>query len=56
MVLGGEPFEFTDNEFNHLIPDNIRILLETKENVSDPNEWLKRKKRIQFYSNLGVKY
>lgn len=54
--IGRKLFEFTDNEFNHLIPDNIGILLEVpKENVSDPNEWLKRKKRIQFYSNLGVK-
>ena len=36
--------------------DLVRPLLEVpKENVSDPNEWLKRKKRIQFYSNLGVK-
>ena len=54
--IGRKLFEFTDNEFNRCIPDNIGILLEVpKENVSDPNEWLKRKKRIQFYSNLGVK-
>jgi GNAT superfamily N-acetyltransferase len=54
--IGRKLFEFTDNEFNRCIPDNIGILLEVpKEDVSDPNEWLKRKKRIQFYSNLGVK-
>ncbi|MGA6990222.1 MAG: GNAT family N-acetyltransferase [Nitrososphaeraceae archaeon] len=54
--IGRKLFEFTNNEFNRCIPDNIGILLEVpKENVSDPNEWLKRKKRIQFYSNLGVK-
>ena len=54
--IGRKLFEFTDNEFNRCVPDNIGILLEVpKENVSDPNEWLKRKKRIQFYSNLGVK-
>ena len=54
--IGRKLFEFTDKEFNRCVPDNIGILLEVpKENVSDPNEWLKRKKRIQFYSNLGVK-
>jgi hypothetical protein len=54
--IGRILFEFTNNEFNRLIPDNMGLLLEVpKENVSDPNEWLKRKKRIQFYSNLGVK-
>lgn len=32
------------------------ILLEvSKENVVDPDEKLRRKKRIQFYSKLGVK-
>jgi hypothetical protein len=32
------------------------MLLEVpKENVSDPDEWLRRKRRIQFYSTLGVK-
>ena len=45
--IGKKLFEFTDYEFNRCIPDNIGILLEVpKENVSDPNEWLKRKKRI----------
>ena len=53
--IGRKLFEFTSNEFNRCISDNMGILLEVpKENVSDPNEWLKRKKRIQ-YSNLGVK-
>jgi hypothetical protein len=32
------------------------MLLEVpKENVSDLDEWLRRKRRIQFYSRLGVK-
>jgi GNAT superfamily N-acetyltransferase len=54
--VGRKLFEFTNNEFNRCIPNNIGILLEVpKENVSDPNEWLNRKKRIQLYSNLGVK-
>jgi GNAT superfamily N-acetyltransferase len=54
--IGRKLFEFTNNEFNCCILDNMGILLEVPtENVSDPNERLKRKKRIQFYSNLGVK-
>jgi hypothetical protein len=54
--IGRKLFEFTNSEFNCCILDNMGILLEVpKENVSDPNERLKRKKRIQFYSNLGVK-
>ena len=54
--IGRKLFEFTNNEFNRLIPDDMGLLLEVpKENISDPNEWLKRKKRIQFYSNFGVK-
>jgi GNAT superfamily N-acetyltransferase len=54
--IGRKLFEFTDNKFNHLIPDNIGMLLEVpKETVSDLNERLRRKRRIQFYSRLGVK-
>jgi GNAT superfamily N-acetyltransferase len=54
--VGGKLFEFTDNELNHLLLDNIGILLEVpKENKSDLDEWLRRKSRIQFYSRLGVK-
>jgi hypothetical protein len=37
--IGRKLFEFTNNEFNRCIPDNIGILLEVpKENISDPNE------------------
>jgi GNAT superfamily N-acetyltransferase len=54
--IGRKLFEFTNNELNRFIPDNIGMLLEVpKENVSDPDEWLRRKRRIQFYSRLGVK-
>jgi GNAT superfamily N-acetyltransferase len=54
--IGRKLFEFTNNEFNHCIPDNIGMLLEVpKENVFDPDELLRRKRRIQFYSRLGVK-
>lgn len=54
--IGKKLFEFTDNKFNHLIPDNIGMLLEVpKETVSDLDEGLRRKRRIQFYSRLGVK-
>lgn len=54
--IGKKLFEFTDNKFNHLIPDNIRMLLEVpKETVSDLGERLRRRRRIQFYSRLGVK-
>jgi GNAT superfamily N-acetyltransferase len=54
--VGGKLFEFTDNELNHLLLDNIGMLLEVpKENISDLDEWLRRKSRIQFYSRLGVK-
>ena len=54
--IGRKLFEFTDNEFNRLIPDNIGMLLEVpKETVSDLDERLRRKRRIQFYSRLGVK-
>ncbi|MFY9964594.1 MAG: GNAT family N-acetyltransferase [Nitrososphaeraceae archaeon] len=54
--IGKKLFEFTDNKFNHLIPDNIGMLLEVpKETVSDLDERLRRKRRIQFYSRLGVK-
>lgn len=54
--IGSLLFEFTNNELNHFIPDNIGMLLEVpKENASDPHERLRRKKRIQFYSRLGVK-
>ncbi|MGA7368189.1 MAG: GNAT family N-acetyltransferase [Nitrososphaeraceae archaeon] len=54
--IGRMLFEFTNNELNRFIPDNIGMLLEVpKENVSDPDERLRRKKRIQFYSGLGVK-
>jgi ribosomal protein S18 acetylase RimI-like enzyme len=56
LGIGRKLFEFTNNELNRFIPDNIGILLEVpKENVSDPDEWLRRKRRIQFYSTLGVK-
>jgi hypothetical protein len=54
--IGRKLFEFTDNEFNHLIPSNIGMLLEVpKENVSNQDESLRRKRRIRFYSRLGVK-
>jgi GNAT superfamily N-acetyltransferase len=54
--IGKKLFEFTNNEFNRCIPDNIRMFLEVpKENVFDPDELLRRKRRIQFYSRLGVK-
>jgi GNAT superfamily N-acetyltransferase len=54
--IGRNLFEFINDEFNNLIPDNIGILLEVpKENVSHLDENLRRKKRIQFYSRLGVK-
>jgi GNAT superfamily N-acetyltransferase len=54
--IGRKLFEFTYDEFNLLIPDNIGMFLEVpKENVLEPDEKLKRKKRIQFYSRLGVK-
>jgi GNAT superfamily N-acetyltransferase len=54
--VGRKLFEFTNNELNHLLLDNIGMLLEVpKENVSDLDEWLRRKRRIQFYSRLGVK-
>jgi GNAT superfamily N-acetyltransferase len=54
--IGKKLFEFTNNEFNHCIPDNIGMFLEVpKENVFDPDELLRRKRRIQFYSRLGVK-
>jgi GNAT superfamily N-acetyltransferase len=56
LGIGRKLFEFTNNELNRFIPDNIGMLLEVpKENVSDPDEWLRRKRRIQFYSTLGVK-
>jgi hypothetical protein len=56
LGVGGKQFEFTNNELNYLLPDNIGMLLEVpKENVSDSDEWLRRKRRIQFYSRLGVK-
>jgi GNAT superfamily N-acetyltransferase len=54
--VGRKLFEFTNNELNHLLLDNIGMLLEVpKENASDLDEWLRRKRRIQFYSRLGVK-
>jgi ribosomal protein S18 acetylase RimI-like enzyme len=54
--IGRKLFEFTNNAFNRCIPDNIGMLLEVpKENVFDPDELLRRKRRIQFYSRLGVK-
>jgi GNAT superfamily N-acetyltransferase len=54
--IGRKLFKFTDNEFNRLVPDNIGMLLEVpKETVSDPDERVRRKRRIQFYSRLGVK-
>ena len=56
LGIGGKLFEFTNNELNRLLPDNIGMLLEVpKENASDLDEWLRRKRRIQFYSRLGVK-
>jgi GNAT superfamily N-acetyltransferase len=56
LGIGGKLFEFTNNELNRLLPDNIGMLLEVpKENASDLDEWLRRKSRIQFYSRLGVK-
>jgi len=56
LGIGRKLFEFTNNELNRFIPDNIGMLLEVpNENVSDPDEWLRRKRRIQFYSTLGVK-
>ena len=54
--VGGKLFEFTNNELNHLLLDNIGMLLEVpKENVFDPDELLIRKRRLQFYFRLGVK-
>jgi GNAT superfamily N-acetyltransferase len=54
--IGKKLFEFTNNEFNHCIPDNIGMFLEVpKETVSDLDERLRRRRRIQFYSRLGVK-
>ncbi|MGE5660787.1 MAG: GNAT family N-acetyltransferase [Ignavibacteriales bacterium] len=54
--IGRMLFEFTNNELNRLIPDNMGLLLEVpKENVSDPDEKLRRTRRIQFYSRLGVR-
>jgi GNAT superfamily N-acetyltransferase len=54
--VGGKLFEFTNNELNRLLPDSVGMLLEVpKENVSDSDEWQRRKRRIQFYSSLGVK-
>src|ERR671910_876632 len=56
LGVGGKLFEFTNNEFNHLLPNNIGMLLEVpKENVFDPDELLIRKRRLQFYFRLGVK-
>jgi hypothetical protein len=54
--IGRGLFEFTNRELNRLIPENIGMLLEVpKENAFDSDEQLIRKKRIQFYSRLGVK-
>ena len=54
--VGGKLFEFTNNELNHLLLDNIGMLLEVpKENVFDPDELLIRKRRLLFYFRLGVK-
>jgi GNAT superfamily N-acetyltransferase len=54
--IGRMLFEFTNNELNRLIPDNMGLFLEApKENVSDSDEKLRRKRRIQFYSRLGVR-
>jgi GNAT superfamily N-acetyltransferase len=54
--VGKKLFEFTNNELNRFISNNIGMLLEVpKVNVSNPDEWLRRKRRIQFYSSLGVK-
>jgi ribosomal protein S18 acetylase RimI-like enzyme len=54
--IGRKLLEFTNNELNLCIPDNIGILLEVpKENVSGLGKWPRRMKRIQFYSRLGVK-
>jgi GNAT superfamily N-acetyltransferase len=54
--IGRKLFEFTNQKLNRFIPDNIGMLLEVpKENVPDPDECLRRKRRIQFYFRLGVK-
>src|ERR671919_990906 len=54
--IGRKLFEFTNNEFNRIVPDNIGMLLEVpKENVFDPDELLIRKRRLLFYFRLGVK-
>jgi len=54
--IGRSLFEFTNGEVNQLIPENIGMLLEVPmENVFDSDEQLIRKKRIQFYSRLGVR-
>jgi hypothetical protein len=54
--IGRKLFEFTNNEFNRCIPDNIGMFLEVpKENIFDPDELQRRRRRIQFYSRLGVK-
>jgi hypothetical protein len=49
-------FEFTNRELNRLIPENMGMLLEVPmENVFDSDEQLIRRRRIKFYSRLGVK-
>ena len=54
--IGRKLFEFTSNEFNCIVPDNIGMFLEVpKENVTDPDELLIRKRRLQFYFRLEVK-
>lgn len=54
--IGRSLFEFTYEEFKRLIPENVGMLLEVPiENVFDSDEQIIRKKRIQFYSRLGVK-
>ncbi|MGB7883279.1 MAG: GNAT family N-acetyltransferase [Nitrososphaeraceae archaeon] len=54
--IGRSLFEFIHEDLNRLIPENIGMLLEVPmENVFDSDEQLIRKKRIQFYSRLGVK-
>ena len=54
--IGRRLFEFTHEDLNRLIPENIGMLLEVPmENVFDSDEQLIRKERIQFYSRLGVK-
>ena len=54
--VGKELFNFTFEKFKKMDSNGIGLLLEIqKENVFDQQEKDTRKKRIRFYSKLGVK-